>query len=67
MSSNGTTWTTVDSTTFLVHTLQPHAEVVGKWDEVNVRLRAYYDIGLSRPRVVPDKKSAWQRARRRIL
>jgi RHS repeat-associated protein len=58
MSSNGTTWSTVDSTTFLVDVMQPYAEVVGEWDEVNVPLRAYYDIGLDRLRVVRDNAPA---------
>jgi hypothetical protein len=38
--------------------MQPYAEVVGEWDEVNVRLRAYYDIGLDRLRVVRDNAPA---------
>jgi RHS repeat-associated protein len=58
MSSNGTTWSTVDSTAFLVDGMQPYAEVAGEWDEVNVRLRAYYDIGLDRLRVVRDNAPA---------
>jgi hypothetical protein len=54
VSSNGTNWSTVDSTTFLVDVMQPYAEVAGEWDEVNVRLR-----------VVPEKKCACKRARGR--
>jgi RHS repeat-associated protein len=38
--------------------MQPYAEVAGEWDEVNVRLRAYYDIGLDRLRVVRDNAPA---------
>jgi RHS repeat-associated protein len=58
VSSNGTNWSTVDSTAFLVDGMQPYSEVAGEWDEVNVRLRAYYDIGLDRLRVVRDNAPA---------